>query len=297
MTSMIDELCYVVFDTDNIEAWGRFATNILGFETIADSGAIKLRMDSRSFRYIIRQGLSSSLPVVGWQTADAASVDVLASRLAVEEIASDPLDTAELATRQVAGGIRFRCHNGIHHEVVFGPLHLGAFAQVGDVSGFRTAAGGMGHIVWSIPDVAAMDRLMLDIFGMALREDISTPVGQGHFYGCNPRHHSLAVFSAPQLSLEHVMVEMNDIDDVGRAMDRARDLDYDIIQPLGRHRTDHMLSFYVRTPGGFGMEIGCDGVLCGDNWSEIRSSSRRRPWGHGAAMHTHRKKFSAVSPP
>src|SRR3546814_1526385 len=64
----------------------------------------------------------------------------------------------------------------------------------------------MGHTAWLIPDIAAMDRLMLGALGMTLREEISAPNVQGHFYGCNPRHHSLAAFGDRQLHLEHVMV-------------------------------------------------------------------------------------------
>src|SRR3546814_8504854 len=70
----------------------------------------------------------------------------------------------------------------------------------------------MGHTAWLIPDIAAMDRLMLGALGMTLREEISAPNVQGHFYGCNPRHHSLAAFGDRQLHLEHVMVEMNELD-------------------------------------------------------------------------------------
>ncbi len=293
MASLIDELSYIVFDTVDIEAWRRFASDVLGFEVAGDAATLRLRMDGRPFRCLVQQGETESLPIVGWRISDASTLKILLSRLSDADMCVEDLDASDLATRQVDGGIRFRCHNGIQHEIVYGPAQCESFTPMGDVSGFITSLGGMGHVVWSTPDMEQMDRLMLDIFAMTLREDISTPAGQGHFYGCNPRHHSMAVFSAPVLSLQHIMVEMNEIDDVGRAMDRVSDLEYEMLQPLGRHRTDHMLSFYVKTPNGFGMEIGCGGVLCDDNWSEVRSANRRRPWGHGAAMHTHRKKFPA----
>src|SRR3546814_243502 len=151
----------------------------------------------------------------------------------------------------------------------------------------------MGHTAWLMPDIAAMDRLMLGALGMTLREEISAPNVQGHFYGCNPRHHSLAAFGDRQLHLEHVMVEMNELDDVGRAMDRCEVLGHKLLQPLGRHRTDHMVSFYVETPSGFGMEIGFDGVLCGDDWIEQREHRRRRAWGHGAALRNHQREAAA----
>src|SRR3546814_9530073 len=75
-------------------------------------------------------------------------------------------------------------------------------------------------------------------------------------------------------------------------MDRCEVLGHKLLQPLGRHRTDHMVSFYVETPSGFGMEIGFDGVLCGDDWIEQREHRRRRAWGHGAALRNHQRERS-----
>src|SRR3546814_13488578 len=100
----------------------------------------------------------------------------------------------------------------------------------------------MGHTAWLIPDIAAMDRLMLGALGMTLREEISAPNVQGHFYGCNPRHHSLAAFGDRQLHLEHVMVEMNELDDVGRAMDRCEVLGH---KQIGRASCRERVCPYV----------------------------------------------------
>src|SRR3546814_12159753 len=83
---------------------------------------------------------------------------------------------------------------------------------------------------------------MLGALGMTLREEISAPHLQGHFYGCTPRHHSLAAFGDRQLHLEHVMVEMNELDDVGRAMDRCEVLGPKLLHPLGRHPPGPVLS-------------------------------------------------------
>src|SRR3546814_9586051 len=89
------------------------------------------------------------------------------------------------------------------------------------------------------------------------------------------------------------MVEMNELDDVGRAMDRCEVLGHKLLQSLGRHRTDHMVSFYVETPSGFGMEIGFDGVLSGDDWIEQREHRRRMTWCSGAALRNHSREADA----
>ncbi|MDR3472254.1 MAG: VOC family protein [Devosia sp.] len=297
MTALVDELAYVVLDTVDLEAWRRFATNLLGFEAVEVGTTLRLRMDDRAYRYLLRRGPAESGPILGWQVADGAAIDVLSKRLDGLGVRVAPLADDELAEREAQGGAAFTCHNGIRQELVWGLPASGAFAPSGDVSGFVTASGGLGHVVWTVPDLPHLDDIILKAFGMALREDIPTPAGRGHFYGCNPRHHSLAGFAGPALRIEHIMVEMKELDDVGRAMDRSADLGYALVQPLGRHRTDHMVSFYVQTPSGFGMEIGCHGVLCGDDWATVRDSKRCRPWGHGAGMRNHHKKSAAPVTP
>jgi hypothetical protein len=48
---------------------------------------------------------------------------------------------------------------------------------------------------------------------------------------------------------------------------------------MGKHTNDHMQSFYVITPSGFGMEYGFGGRLIEENW-EIRHYDQPMLWGH-----------------
>ncbi|NIJ37636.1 3,4-dihydroxy-9,10-secoandrosta-1,3,5(10)-triene-9,17-dione 4,5-dioxygenase [Sphingopyxis panaciterrae] len=294
MASLIEELAYIAIEQADIEAWSGFGTQLLGFEVERQGPALTMKMDESPPRYLVLEHRGgSSCPTLGWLTADAQTLDVIRARLGDLAISAVPLAEADLRLRQAAGGLRFVCHNGISHEIVHGRGGGTPYRPAGDVTGYVTGEGGLGHTAWLVPDIAAMDRLMLGALGMTLREEISAPNVQGHFYGCNPRHHSLAAFGDRPLHLEHIMAEMNELDDVGRAMDRCEVLGYKLLQPLGRHRTDHMVSFYVETPSGFGMEIGFDGVLCGDDWIEQREDRRRRAWGHGAALRNHQREAAA----
>jgi 3,4-dihydroxy-9,10-secoandrosta-1,3,5(10)-triene-9,17-dione 4,5-dioxygenase len=49
---------------------------------------------------------------------------------------------------------------------------------------------------------------------------------------------------------------------------------------LGRHVNDLMVSFYVRTPGGFDVEYGTDGQLVDDATWISRESTAISLWGH-----------------
>jgi 3,4-dihydroxy-9,10-secoandrosta-1,3,5(10)-triene-9,17-dione 4,5-dioxygenase len=77
------------------------------------------------------------------------------------------------------------------------------------------------------------------------------------------------------------MVELATVDDVGIALDSAWGGGWMPRTALGRHRTDHMLSFYVPGPGGFDFEVGCDGLRVDERtWASTKESTRMKAWGH-----------------
>ncbi len=78
----------------------------------------------------------------------------------------------------------------------------------------------------------------------------------------------------------HLMVEVEESDDVGLCLDRALRRNVKMSATLGRHINDKMLSFYIKTPGGFDIEFGCEGLEVEDqNWV-ARESTAVSLWGH-----------------
>jgi 3,4-dihydroxy-9,10-secoandrosta-1,3,5(10)-triene-9,17-dione 4,5-dioxygenase len=69
------------------------------------------------------------------------------------------------------------------------------------------------------------------------------------------------------------------MDAVGRAHDRARAHKVPLMATLGRHSNDWMFSFYMRSPAGFGIEVGAEGRRVDDaTWvSRVYTSDI---WGH-----------------
>jgi extradiol dioxygenase len=49
---------------------------------------------------------------------------------------------------------------------------------------------------------------------------------------------------------------------------------------LGRHSNDRVLSFYVRTPGGFEIEYGWGGLLIDDSTWQVLRLPKPSYWGH-----------------
>jgi hypothetical protein len=98
-----------------------------------------------------------------------------------------------------------------------------------------------------------------------------------------PRHHTVAFAQAPvpfPRRLHHIMIEANELDDVGASYERALAAGAPIANHLGRHSNDKMFSYYGVTPLGFFVEVGQGGLEVDDaNW-QIEHFDHFHSWGH-----------------
>jgi 3,4-dihydroxy-9,10-secoandrosta-1,3,5(10)-triene-9,17-dione 4,5-dioxygenase len=207
---------------------------------------------------------------------------------------------AELADRRVAGLVRVDDPFGNTLELFCGAALDSRPAISPYGTRFVTGEQGAGHVVLPATDDAAAMRFYGDLLGMRLRDSMGLapelfggPPGDPlwmRFMGCNPRHHSLAFAPIPApTGLVHLMIEVEELDQVGLAMDRCAKQKAPMTASLGRHANDHMVSFYVRTPGGFDIEYGYGGLRVDDATWVARQTTAHSVWGHrfapGAAAH------------
>src|SRR5699024_7084507 len=141
---------------------------------------------------------------------------------------------------------------------------------------FVTGPQGMGHVVLPTTAMEATASFYTEVLGFlprgAMRVGPPTPDGAApriRFTGINQRHHSLAICPAPRdgdPGMIHLMVEVDSLDAVGRALDRVNKAGFSLSSTLGRHTNDKMVSFYVRSPGGWDIEYGTEGMLVDESW-------------------------------
>jgi 3,4-dihydroxy-9,10-secoandrosta-1,3,5(10)-triene-9,17-dione 4,5-dioxygenase len=141
-----------------------------------------------------------------------------------------------------------------------------------------------------LDDVEAL-RFYTEVLGFRLRDSMSMPgefVGKEpgskvwlRFLGVNPRHHSLAFLPMPNpAKCVHIMLEVDELDHVGRALERVRKHKFHLSATLGRHMNDEMISFYVKSPAGFDVEYGTDGLTVDDHRWVARESTAVSFRGH-----------------
>jgi len=291
-------LGYLRIEATDVPAWREYGLKVLGMVEGKGSNpeALYLRMDDFPARLVIVPGDRDHLLASGWETANAAALDDVRRRLDDAGVPYKEGTEEERADRRVDELIVFEDPAGSRLEVFHGVAleHRRVVSPYGHR--FVTGEQGLGHVVLSTDDDEASLRFYRDVLGFRLRDSMRLPpeaVGRPagskpawlRFFGCNPRHHSLAFLplSTPT-GIVHLMIEVENADDVGLCHDRALRRKVPMSATLGRHVNDLMLSFYMKTPGGFDIEFGCEGRTVDDETWIARESTAVSLWGHDFSL-------------
>jgi extradiol dioxygenase len=291
-------LGYVGVRSPRAGEWERFGPEILGAPLAAPGGdgAVRLRLDERAWRLAIHPGARDELAYVGWEVGGPIDVERAEGELREAKLAVERGSAADRAAREVEGLVRFDDPWGVRHELFYGQRSPGGFRPARPISGFVTGPLGMGHVVLMLPDLAQAVDFFTRVLGLRLSDFIDVPMPLAFFH-CNPRHHSLAVGETPgAVGLHHVMLEVADLDDVGTTYELCRKAGVPLTMDLGRHSNDRMLSFYLRTPGGFEIEYGWGGRLVDDaSWQVVRLPLPST-WGHRLVNRTPATTIHPIDP-
>jgi 3,4-dihydroxy-9,10-secoandrosta-1,3,5(10)-triene-9,17-dione 4,5-dioxygenase len=290
----IRSLGYLRIEATDMAKWREYGLKVLGMieGKGTDPDALYLRMDDFPARLVIVPGEHDRLAQAGWEVATEAELDEIRRSLEAHDVPYKEGTAEQLADRRVAGLVVFDDPSGNTLEVFHGVAleHRRVVSPYGHR--FVTEEQGLGHVVLSTSDDEASLRFYRDVLGFRLRDSMRLPpqfVGRPadgppawlRFFGCNPRHHSLAFLPMPTPSgIVHLMVEVENTDDVGLCLDRALRREVPMSATLGRHVNDLMLSFYMKTPGGFDVEFGCEGRQVDDEAWVARESTAVSLWGH-----------------
>jgi 3,4-dihydroxy-9,10-secoandrosta-1,3,5(10)-triene-9,17-dione 4,5-dioxygenase len=289
----IRSLGYLRIESADVAAWREFGVRVLGMAEGRgpEPDVLYLRMDDFPARLVITGGEQDRLLATGWEVADSGSLARVEQALAAAGAPVKAGTSAECEQRRVAQLLHTQDPAGNALEVFCGAaLSDRPFVSAYGTS-FVTGAQGLGHAVLPAGDDGQCLPFYTDVLGFRLRDSMrlapelfGRPPGEPlfmRFLGCNPRHHSLALAPFPAESgAVHLMIEVASLDDVGRALDRCQRRGAPVSATLGRHANDLMVSFYVRTPGGFDIEYGTDGLLVDDATWVSRETTAISLWGH-----------------
>lgn len=277
----VRSLGYVGVESPEAKQWEEFGPEVLGLQLVDGDqpGSIYLRMDDRHHRIAIHPGNKDRLAYLGWELAGdddlAEAVDEL-GRAGYEITEGTEDECEERAVRRLVSVLD---PGGARHEFFYGQLSLpGQFQPGRPLSGFVTGEQGLGHVVCVVPDLGAATRFY-KMLGFKKSDEIYAFI-DAHFFHCNPRHHTLAITEIPRVrGLHHIMIQLQNLDDVGLAYDIVQARGIPLTMTLGRHPNDRMVSFYVRSPSGFEIEYGWGALEVGEDWT-VTQYDAVSVWGH-----------------
>lgn len=279
-------LGYVVINASDLDAWESFGSGLLGMQIAERTpDRLLLRLDDRAYRFDIRRDPSDAVETLGWEVQTAADLEAAAQRLEGAGYAVKRADAGEAKSRLVSDLIAFQDANGVTVEVFYGMRRTAEPWASPTGATFVTGDQGLGHAMQVVGDFDTHWQLYVDLLGFRLSDYIDIEAGNlpdGGFLHCNPRHHSMAFGVLPGVSprIGHIMVEVEDIDTLGRAYDRVVNGEAELRSTLGRHSNDKMISFYVKSPSNFEIEYGWHGLRVDDaTWTPGRWTTPHL-WGH-----------------
>ncbi|HZC47132.1 MAG TPA: VOC family protein, partial [Candidatus Acidoferrum sp.] len=261
----VTELGYIGLGVKDLDAWKSFATNIMGLE-LADEGESDrcyLRMDYHHHRITLHADGSDDLAYLGFRVAGADEFAQMQRQLSEAGIKFRVASEDEADERRVLEVLKLNDPDGNPVEIFHGPLmqfsrpfHPGRAMH----GRFKTGAGGLGHCIVREGDVDAAQRFYTHL-GMRGGVEYKFRGGQRTiglvFMDCNERDHTVA-FGIPggDRRLNHIMLEVDNLDDVGMTYDLVRKNNVPVTITPGKHSNDHMYSFYFRNPSGWMFEYG-----------------------------------------
>lgn len=291
----VKALGYVIVESADPSRWDHFMRELVGAMRAPDAadGAMLFRVDQRPFRLRIEPGARDHFTAAGYEVADAAALAALAAKIAaagrpVEQGSADAAAlrgvSAFFRTSDPAGnGLEFYHGDSVAETPFVSPLGIDHFVT-GDM--------GMGHAVFSAPNFDECVAFYRDVVGFHPTDMPRFYFGGGgpddpgmgfaFMHADNGRHHSIALGESPvpPSGAVHIMLELPSLLEVGKAHDRMKALGYTESATLGQHFNDETVGFYVQTPAGFDLEIGCDSlVIDPDSW-QVTKHTGISQWGH-----------------
>lgn len=284
--SKVEALGYIEVGASDLDAWQHYAEQVLGVACQRQGSSLLLRMDDDAWRIQVNDTGEEDLTCAGFQVSSESELNDLRARLESMGVAVSEASEAERNDRRVDHLLICKDPGGLRIELFVGDRSVSKpFESPRNVSGFVTEGQGLGHIVLYVSDLEAIETFYMQGLGFLYSDHITMGPPDKKmkltFLHCNARHHTLALVPIPlPKKLNHIMLQVKTMDDVGHGLDAARVAGVKLSTNLGKHTNDRMTSFYMQTPSGFDIEYGFGGIEIDDTVWETAHYDSPSIWGH-----------------
>tara|TARA_R110002074_G_scaffold283639_2_gene455286 strand:- start:3064 stop:3966 length:903 start_codon:yes stop_codon:yes gene_type:complete len=263
----VTELGYMGLGVKSLAAWKDYAAKILGLEVVdeGETGRCYFRMDNWHHRFIVDEDGTDDLNFLGFRVAGLVEFREMHKHLTSNGIEVRVGSDKEAAERRVLEVMKLKDASGFPIEIFHGPqvqADKPFYPGRGMHGKFKTGDGGLGHLIQK--ETVGFDKThaFYSLLGMRGGIEYRIPFpGLDRpfdlmFMHCNTRDHTVAFGPPGEKRINHLMLEVENFDDVGLAYEIVRQSGLPITMMPGRHANDHMYSFYFMNPSGWMCEIG-----------------------------------------
>lgn len=279
-------LGYLGLESRNIDEWRTYAPDVLGMAVRPSEGdALLLRMDDRHHRIAIHPGYRERVTYLGWELLNRPAWEKALEVLDAGGWTATVADQARCRERQVHAMAWLDGPDFVRHEFFYGAaFDKHTFLPGRPHHGFVADEGGLGHVVLAVPEWTDELRHFIEEALSFKWYSSGVDIGNRRFYRPkrNHRTHSIGYLIRPGVAgLQHVGIEVKELDDVGIAYDRVLERGDPLLATLGRHTLEPVISFYSFTPSGFPVEYLCGGAEDSEAHPFVEGRPERvSMWGH-----------------
>ncbi len=256
--TIIQDIMQVGVGVPDREKFENFARDLLGFfnSRSPDGRVTYLRPDQYSHRIAAYTASEPVLEYIGFDVGGGQQLAEWEAKLTAEGIDWRRGGPKECAERHVTDFIEFNDPDGHALALSYGfEVNKDPVRYTRDLSVLR-----LGHVLLTVADTQRSHDFYTGVLGFRLSDWVHIDENiRLCFLRCNERHHSMAF--APCMPgksprLQHVMFEVESLDDVMRSYHFLRIHKAPIGMGPGRHINCQTVHVYVQTPGGFAVELG-----------------------------------------
>lgn len=249
-------LVYAALNVTDLARTTDFYTDIVGLDvTETAAGQTALRCGPDHHNILLSEAPEPGLRRVGFELESEDDLDRAFAHLASKDYAPAWVAKDEAVALRQGRTLRFR-HPGTGLQLEY---FVGIEQASGPFEARLAKIARIGHVVVCTPEPEALRDSLISDLGFLVSDEVE---GLVYFLRCFPNkyHHSFATARGDENRLHHVNFMVTDIDDVGRALNRLKDNNIEIVYGPGRHPPSGSIFIYFLDPDGmtveysFGME-------------------------------------------
>jgi 2,3-dihydroxy-p-cumate/2,3-dihydroxybenzoate 3,4-dioxygenase len=249
-------LSYVALEVSNLARSLVFYRDLVGLNVDRENdGVAYLRCSDLPQNLVLSEGPQPGLARVAFELESRGDLDRAFEYLSSEGFVPTWLTAGEAGELRIGAGLRFRepaCGLMLEYHV---DLQM---ASVPFAAG-HTDIARLGHVVLNVNDFDGVNESLTGKLGFVTSDHVPGKIG---FLRAHPNkyHHSFAILKGAVDGFNHVNFMVNDIDDIGKAINRMKNADVPIVFGPGRHLPSGSIFLYFLDPDGmtaeysFGME-------------------------------------------